>query len=235
MLPRIIFGRNSSPTTSYTDIWAQAIVRTLPSSAVILGASSSDANDTSAGTGARTIKIVGLDSNYEEIEETITLNGQTKVETTNSFLRVNDVVIVTAGSGETNAGTIYVYDTSDTVTAGVPQTATKIFGRIAIGTGQALMGMRTISSKEKRSIKRIIVSAGITSATAVFGKVQLQIKNFGETWQTYALGAITCNGTTEIIFRDPISLPSKSEFRFQVATSAASEVNIIIETDNSII
>jgi len=67
---------------------------------------SSDGNDTSAGTGARTVSVKGLDTNKEEIEEIITLNGITNVPTVNSYLRINSLEVLTAGTSEANEGIV---------------------------------------------------------------------------------------------------------------------------------
>lgn len=67
---------------------------------------SDSVNDTAAGTGARTVFISGLDSNYDVISETVTLNGTSAVQTVRSYLRVNSFLIMSAGSGKTNAGSI---------------------------------------------------------------------------------------------------------------------------------
>lgn len=91
-----------------------------PTSATVMKVSSSSANDTAAGTGVRTMLVVGLDSSYNQISETVTLNGQTAVNTTNSYLRILYTEILTVGSGAAQAGTIYVG--TGTVTAGVPAT-----------------------------------------------------------------------------------------------------------------
>jgi hypothetical protein len=101
--------------------------------------SSSSANDTSAGTGARTVLIAGLDANYAAITETVTLNGQTAVTTTNSFLRINSMLVTTAGTGLANAGTIYIG--SGTVTSGVPAT---IYNVIAAGFNNATSSQYTV-------------------------------------------------------------------------------------------
>lgn len=91
-----------------------------PSAATVMKVSSSSANDTAAGTGARTFYISGLDENYAAISETVTLNGQTAVNTTNSYLRILYTEIMTVGSGLAQAGTIYVG--TGVVTTGVPAT-----------------------------------------------------------------------------------------------------------------
>jgi len=60
---------------------------------------STDAGDTVLGVGARTLKVSGLDSDYEEIEELVDLDGLTPVLTTQSFLRINDLLVLDWGSG----------------------------------------------------------------------------------------------------------------------------------------
>lgn len=71
---------------------------------------SADAADTSAGTGARTVRIVGLaGDDWEQVSETVTLNGTTAVATVRTdWKRIDRAVVVTAGSGQTNAGKITV-------------------------------------------------------------------------------------------------------------------------------
>lgn len=96
---------------------------TWPSSASTLKVSSSSANDSAAGTGMRTILLVGVDSSFENLTEIVTLNGQTPVETTSLFLRVTQIRGLTCGSGGSNIGNIHVYLSSETsVLNGVPQT-----------------------------------------------------------------------------------------------------------------
>lgn len=93
---------------------------TMPSVASALGLASTDANDTSAGTGARTVRVVGLDANHDVATEDVTLSGTTKVTTSGSFIAINGLYVLTAGSGGVNAGDVYVADDGDTFTAGVP-------------------------------------------------------------------------------------------------------------------
>lgn len=68
--------------------------------------SSTSPNDSLTGTGANSIKISGLDSAYNEILETVNLNGSNSIQTVNSFLRVNKVEVISAGALQRNAGTI---------------------------------------------------------------------------------------------------------------------------------
>lgn len=67
---------------------------------------SGDTADTSSGTGARTVLVEGLDDNYEEQSETVTLNGTSTVPLTKQYLRTNRITVKTAGSLEANKGQI---------------------------------------------------------------------------------------------------------------------------------
>jgi hypothetical protein len=133
-----IAGYNSDVDQSWEMITP---VGNLSYSAVALQmtVSSADADDTSAGTGARTVLITGLDANYAVISETVTMNGQTAVTTTKSYLRINSMLVTTAGSSLANEGIIYIG--SGTVTSGVPAT---IYNVIAAGFNNATSSQYTI-------------------------------------------------------------------------------------------
>jgi len=118
--PKSLGGLNPSTGTSWETIWPVGGVITYPSSSTQLTLSSDHADDTSAGTGAQTAKISGLDDEFNEISEEITLNGQTGVTTVNSYYRVNSVYCMTAGSNGSNKGNVYAGE--GTITAGVPAT-----------------------------------------------------------------------------------------------------------------
>ena len=71
---------------------------------------SSDAGDDGdpAGTGARQVIIWGIDENWDEQIEVVTLDGTTTVTTTSQWIGINRVSIYLAGSGLKNAGTVTV-------------------------------------------------------------------------------------------------------------------------------
>jgi hypothetical protein len=104
------YGVNNAVNGSGTaeDIWPIGTIRVLPSAAAVVSTVSSSIQDDAdlVGTGAWTVQIEGLDADYVELTETVTLNGTGAVTTNASFLRINRAYVVTAGSGETNAGNI---------------------------------------------------------------------------------------------------------------------------------
>lgn len=132
------FGRNPGvKSAGYETIWDGSNLYPWPTAAETLDVVSSDANDTSAGTGARTVEIEGLDSNWDVQTETVTMNGTTDVTTTNSFLRVYRARVVTAGSSGANEGTITFTNT----------TSSNVIAQISVdtsGLGQTLMACYTV-------------------------------------------------------------------------------------------
>lgn len=99
------YGFNGAPTAG-ADVWVGQGAYPFQSSAQALEIVSSSANDAAAGTGARTVAVQGLDANFNQIQETVTLNGTSAVALANSYLRVNNVQVASAGSGNVNAGTV---------------------------------------------------------------------------------------------------------------------------------
>ena len=104
-----IFGYNgnitssTAPTTAPIPMWENATAYTFPASAATLTVVSSSTSDNTAAS----ILISGLDANYNIISETLFLNGTTAVTSVNSYLRVNSVVMSSAGTSQvTNVGTI---------------------------------------------------------------------------------------------------------------------------------
>jgi len=145
-----------------TTIWAAL----LPT-AVALDLSSSSANDVDVtGSGARKVTIVGLDANYAEQTEEVALNGQTKVTSTKTFLRVFEIYVSSCGSGFTNAGDIYAVKTTTggTYTAGVPGTLTSLICKVLVGVSVGYTGMVTIPAGVNANLD--IVSASCRGQAA---------------------------------------------------------------------
>ena len=104
--------------TEPEDVWPDGGLYSWLPSARALVAKSSSANDTAAGTGARTLVLVGLESptSTEETTVSITLAGTSASAETIPFYRINQLRVSSAGSGEVNAGDIRLYDASDGTT-----------------------------------------------------------------------------------------------------------------------
>lgn len=150
------------------SLWDQGGLYVDPAAASVMKVSSSSTNDAAAGTGARTVLVQGLDANYVEIQEVVALNGQTAVNTVNSYLRVFGVTGLTAGSGGTNAGDLYMG--TGTVTAGVPA---NVFSKAPGGFGQSQGAHWTVPAGYTAYLVDII---GSCTASAVNQNTLLSIR-----------------------------------------------------------
>jgi hypothetical protein len=102
------FGRVA--TAAITKVFVRATTYNEPTAQAQRSISSSSANDSSAGTGARTILIKYLNNAGIFLTETITLNGTTPVNTVATDIRyIEQIDVLTVGSGGTNAGTITLF------------------------------------------------------------------------------------------------------------------------------
>lgn len=210
------FGFNADIATDEETIWDQGGSYSYLSSASVLKVSSSSANDTSDGTGARTVQVYGVDSDYNEINEIVTLNGQTAVNTSNSFLRVYRAIVRTAGSGEKNAGDIYVGD--GTVTSGVP--ATK-YAKILVGNNQTLMALWTVPSGYTGYLYQFDCSSGSTAANK-FQTIKLFIRPENEVFQVKDVQTIH-NSNIVLDYGVPLKINEKSDIEVRAFASSGTD------------
>lgn len=138
------FGTNETVGTSFEDVWEAGGAHVEIPTATTLEVASTDANDTAAGTGARTVTISGLDADYAMVDETVTLNGQTPVVTVGLFLHVNRVLVVSAGSSQSNEGAITVADDSTSWSGGAADTASAVEVTMPAGHGQTQAARYTV-------------------------------------------------------------------------------------------
>ena len=209
------FGQNQSVGNSIETIWEEGGLYVYPPSATTMTVSSSDANDTSAGTGARTIQIAGLDGSYNEVSEIITMNGQTAVTTSNSYLRVNRALVLTAGSGGANAGIIYVG--TGTVTSGVP--ANKYTTINGDGTNQSLQAFWTVPAGYTAYIYQTNISTGTSSNTPAVLKTLLVVRPYGGVFNTKEIITIS-NGNHLQDYTFPLKITEKSDIEFRAESSS---------------
>ena len=210
-----VFGFNPDVDTAQVTVWPLPSLITFPAAALQMTVSSASANDTSAGTGARTVVVQGLNANYNEVSETVTMNGQTAVTMATSFLRVNYAYVLTAGSGNGAAGDIYIG--TGTVTAGVPAT---VYDVIKFDYNTTITGSYTVPAGYTA-----YVSQGLFSAGQAGGSNQVQgrllTRNTDNIRRTAAVTSIN-NGVADYTFEYPLAVPEKTTLE---ATAVGSSNN----------
>ena len=116
----IKFGRNPDiDTAGIEDINSFGNLTYLTSASTFTVVSDQGADDGDpAGTGAWTVTLVIMQSDYTTVEETLTLNGVTGVVSTNSGIRLVRAYCNGCGSGGTNVGNIAITATTGGTTQG---------------------------------------------------------------------------------------------------------------------
>lgn len=146
------FGHNEDPDKGVAAaIWDFGKPYTYLPSATTLFASSSSASDT-----AVTITATGLAGDFEIIQSEVTLTGQTQVAFGTDFLRVFSVVNT---SGTPLVGDVYIAE-SDTLTAGVPDTDSKVKSFIPVGKEITKNGFITTPADRSLLVHNIRFGAG---------------------------------------------------------------------------
>jgi len=128
------FGWNGDVDAAIEDVWDGGGTYSFLDSAVVLYIESDSTTDTIGGTGAITIQIQGLDSLWALQLETVTITGTADVVTTNKWIRVFRMKVLTAGSNATNNGVIQLYDSL----------GTRVIAQIGASNAQTLMAIYTI-------------------------------------------------------------------------------------------
>ena len=137
-----VFGTSESVGTTFVPIARGNVYSTL-TTAQSLEILSSSANDTLAGTGARTITIRGLNSSWVEVEQTVSMAGTTPVVLGTNLIRAYDMYVTTSGSYATQTTPSH----SGTITlriAGGGATWLQIYST-DFPRGQSQCGVRTIA------------------------------------------------------------------------------------------
>jgi hypothetical protein len=148
--PRNIFGYNADIGTTFVPAWELNTPYPYPTSAVTMTLRWDTAD------AGYTILIKGLDENFDEIQETITLTATPVTQTTqNQYLRINDLVTVATPGGAYGDpdNNINLTNADNTVT----------YARIDAGTGKSQASIYTVPRGYQFALLRI--SAFCASAT----------------------------------------------------------------------
>ena len=210
------FGYNPNIGTGTETVWAQGGLYVYPTSASTMYISSSSTADTAAGTGARTATVSGLDANFDQISETVSLNGQAGVQLNGAlnWYRVNRIVVNTAGSGGANAGVLYV-GTEATPSGGVP---TNKYATVAIGDNQTLMCLWTVPRGYTAYLhQKDVSSSSSASKFAIFSLLSRPDNGVFNIKDRVLLA----NNSTAIFYWNPIKFTEKTDIEVRAQADSA--------------
>jgi len=194
------FGFNPLINDTEETIWDVGGIYTYPSSAVKMTATSTDgANDEDVQ-----VTIQGLDANYDQLSETVTLNSSGTAETSGFFIRVFRAFI--EGSQEPS-GTINITNASTT------------YARITLGENQTLMAVWTVPAGYTAYLLQKDITC-LTEANNKFGTLRLISRKPVGVFRTHDKFSLQ-NAHTEITYSTPTSFTEKTDIEVRAIGSSS--------------
>jgi hypothetical protein len=138
-----------------------------------------NANDDSAGTGARTVRIIYLDENdtIQTLEYTITGGGGSAFSLGVQGKAVHRVIVLTTGSLKENAGQITITNVSQTA----------IFATVSAGTNVSQSAIYLVPANQQLMLQDINIAG-----TGMSGKIRIIERNFAS-GINYSIGDFKIN------------------------------------------
>lgn len=206
------FGRNNDVDAA-EDIWIAGGSYSFPSAAAVTTVASTTGNDTSTGTGARTIRVFGLDSDWEEIQEDVTMNGTNSVTLANNYFRVNRAYVLTAGSGGVNAGNIDV------------KHGATVLARIPASMGQTQQAIYTTPA-DNNKYRLIHWYASVATKISTGATMAIKIRTNAGPWRVIEIQGITESAPLDYEMYTPVMLDPKTDILLTALAVAASNTDI---------
>jgi len=202
LLPGVVVGRASGyvGTSGTGGVAVRATAYSPQGTNAQRSLKSSSANDTAAGTGARTVRVTYLNTSFELKTEDVTLNGTAAVNTVATDIAfLEKMEVLTAGTqGGGNAGTISIY----TATAG----SGSVWGSIATGDNMTYWAHHYVPTGKTCRLLCMSGSATVVGGSTTFNRSGNPL---GTTQPQKGLGTTLVHGVANYNnheFRIPIAL-----------------------------
>ena len=207
------FGFNSDVDGTEETVWDVGGIYVYPSSAVAMTAT------TTAGTASDDngvlVTIEGLDTDYNEVSEEVTLAGAGTATTTQTFLRVYRAFV--SGSQEptgilniANGGTTYA--------------------RITLGVNQTLMALWTVPAGYTAYINHINIATGTTNANQYI-TASFVSREINKVFRTQLKQSIGSGSVADFVIEYPLPFEEKTDLEVR----ASSGSNNLVSADFSIL
>jgi hypothetical protein len=216
-----MIGHTEDSQTSETTLWGLNTRYVFPPIASSMTVSSTDVNDDLGDTGAWMIVIQGLDVNYNELEEVVILNGQTPVNTTNLFFRINYAQILSSGSTGINEGDIYIG--TGAVVGGIP--ANK-YALIEADYGNVMQAVYTVPANKTLYLTRIWLTTYTNKQFQVYG-IAWSAPSGNNMTHFRKFEAHLGESSLERYINPPIAIPATASIEYtELSDQAGGQINI---------
>lgn len=175
------FGHLDAVTNVERTVWSNGTIYPFLDAATFLNVSSTDVDDDLFDTGAWNVTLEGLDADYNQLNETVVLNGQAPVTTANQYLRLHRMYIHKSGSSEGNEGIINAG--TGPVVAGKPLNVYALIeapgAGYVFGFGQTHMAVYTVPANKTALLCNIVLTTVQKKQHQFF----FMIREFNESWR----------------------------------------------------
>ena len=198
-----IFGYQPSVGTSSIAVWENASAYTFPASASTMVVASGSATDNGA-----TVLVVGLDANWNQISETVTIatGGTTTV---NSYLRINNLFLTTPASGQTtNVGQITI------------KVSTTTYGQINVGIGKSQNAWYSVPANYDFYLDQVEINTSNSYTSSVIITYNVQATN-NVTGVTLSVLQQPFVSIFTITRPNPFRYTQKTDLQFQLKASSS--------------
>ena len=200
------FGFNPDINGTEETIWDAGGIYVYPSSAVAMTAT------TTAGTASDDngvlVTIQGLDTDYNEVSEEVTLAGAGTATTTQTFLRVYRAFV--SGSQEPT-GTINITNGGTT------------YARITVGENQTLMALWTVPAGYTAYINHINIATGTTNANQYITASFLS-REINKVFRIQLKQTISRGGVADFVIEYPLPFKEKTDLEVRAVSSGTNNL-----------
>jgi len=196
-----IFGYQPSIGTTSIAVWENASAYAFPASASTMTVASNSSTDNGA-----TVLVVGLDANWNQISETVTIatGGTTTV---NSYLRINNLFLATPASGQTtNVGQITI------------KVSTTTYGQINVGIGKTQNSWYSVPANYEFYLDQVEINTSNSYTGSVIITYNVQATN-NVTGVTLSVLQQPFVSIFTITRPNPFKYTQKTDLQFQLKAS----------------
>ena len=196
------FGFKSAVSTTEQTIWDVGGIYSYPSSALSMTATSAS-GATDAGVQ---ITVVGLNADWSEVSQTVTLGASGAATLPTSLIRCYRAYV--SGS-QAPVGDISIASGSTN------------YARILAGENQTLMAVYTVPAGYTGYMHQGTISSG-TSQSNKYATARLKVRSFGGVFRTASVVTLH-NQFLPFDFGIPVQIPEKSDVEARAITSSGAD------------
>lgn len=209
----VIFAGADAGDIYYNSAAVPVMPLPVTAAAVELVSNSAQDDAVAVGTGAWTCRVHGLDGDYDYVTEDFIMDGAVAVVGTQLFLRILKLEVLTAGTGESNAGAI------DCQAVGGGQVWDEIFA----GDGVSQKSLITVPRN-----KTFWITTWSFSCNAITGQdYTIWKRRYGGAWHAWIRRFAILGGPVGEIY--PISIamrvPEKADIKMEVGVLGAATIS----------